>query len=76
MPGVKANPSWKPMSGVLLRFCRFSVIANEISPAADAVIDAEARLVLGREQLVQVGVAMRVDAGTDVALQDHVRVGA
>ena len=30
--GLKAKPSWKPMSGVLLRFCRFSVIANEISP--------------------------------------------
>ena len=30
--GPKANPSWKPMSGVLLRFCRFSVIANEIKP--------------------------------------------
>src|SRR5688572_27735297 len=30
--GLKAKPSWKPMSGVLLRFCRFSVIANESSP--------------------------------------------
>ena len=26
--GIYANPNWKPMSGVLLTFCRFSVIPN------------------------------------------------
>ncbi len=31
--GARAKPSWNPMSGVLLRFCRFSVTAKEIKPA-------------------------------------------
>jgi hypothetical protein len=30
--GARAKPSWNPMSGVLLRFCRFSVTAKEIKP--------------------------------------------
>lgn len=28
LSGTQARPSWKPMSGVLLMFCRFSVIAK------------------------------------------------
>src|SRR4030095_13075958 len=30
--GVRAKPTWKPISGVLFRFCKFSVTANEINP--------------------------------------------
>ena len=57
--GTHAKPIWNPMSGVLLRFCRFSVTANDTTQQSKRCRTPRLIWNLSLEQLVEIRLLAR-----------------